>query len=155
MGAALFFRFSPVKQAGLPFLLVWPLVGREPDKGYVSPGGWSNDHLARGGGEALDLAVWTGTPVCSKISGTITQAGWLGDAGYAVTTTATVNGHTRVSRECHLDSISVTVGQQVVGGQEIGLSGNTGTASTGPHLHTLLEIDNVRVRLEDFFFGGG
>lgn len=133
---------------------MWPILGKEPDKALISHEGWSNDHLARGGGEALDLAVWTGTPICSKISGEITQAGWRGAAGLAVTTTATVNGHTLVSRECHLDSISVTVGQQVVGGQEIGLSGNTGQ-SDGPHLHTLLEIDTSRVRLEDFFFGGG
>ena len=134
-------------------VIKWPLLGI-PDRGMVSPGGWSADHLARGGGEALDLAVWTGTPVCSKITGTITQAGWLGDAGNAVTTEAVIDGKPYLSRECHLSEISVSVGQYVVAGQEIGLSGNTGK-SDGPHLHTLLEIDTSRVRLEDFFFGGG
>ena len=35
----------------------------------------------------------------------------------------------------HLDKISVKVGDIVEAGQSIGISGNTGTRTTGPHLH--------------------
>src|SRR5262249_5303672 len=44
------------------------------------------------------------------------------------------NGESIDSSHSHLSRVDVQVGQQVVAGQQIGLSGNTG-CSTGPHLH--------------------
>ncbi len=41
---------------------------------------------------------------------------------------------TRVSY-VHMSEISVQVGDKVTAGQQIGVSGNTGTRTTGPHLH--------------------
>ncbi len=36
---------------------------------------------------------------------------------------------------CHLDSLAVKPGDTVFAGQKVGVSGNTGSRTTGPHLH--------------------
>jgi len=36
---------------------------------------------------------------------------------------------------CHLESVDVKVGDVVQAGQQLGMTGNTGTRTTGPHLH--------------------
>jgi hypothetical protein len=53
---------------------------------------------------------------------------------------AAPNGQSIDSGYLHLSRVDVSVGQQVVAGQQVGLSGNTG-CSTGPHLH----FDTFRV----------
>ena len=41
---------------------------------------------------------------------------------------------------CHLKASTVAVGSKVVSGDTIGLLGNTGSASSGPHLHFTLSL---------------
>ena len=44
----------------------------------------------------------------------------------------------------HLEQVHVQINQQVQGGEVIGLSGNSGAATTGPHLHFGLRLDPYR-----------
>jgi peptidase M23-like protein len=85
--------------------------------------------------EALDFAMDEGTPVYAAAAGTIAYAG----AGHGQN--AGFGNYIRIdhpdgsrSYYAHLSQIGVSSGT-VTGGQEIGRSGNSGTHTTGPHLH--------------------
>jgi hypothetical protein len=86
--------------------------------------------------DGVDFAASLATPVKAAHSGRVVSAGPAGGYGNFVTID---HGGGVVTGYAHLSVIRVQVGQQVVAGQVIALSGNTGT-STGPHLHF-----NVRV----------
>lgn len=78
-----------------------------------------------------DLAAPIGTPVYSVSSGTVLRAAHTGSCGNNVWIE---HWDGSVSRYCHMDYMSVGVGQRVAAGERIGGSGNTGR-SYGPHLH--------------------
>lgn len=83
----------------------------------------------------LDFGCPSGTPVYAADNGTVIKSGNGGDYGTIVAIkTSDGNG----VLYAHLSRRSVSVGQDVVKGQVIGHSGNTGN-SGGPHLH--FEID--------------
>ena len=82
----------------------------------------------------LDFAAPTGTPLKAVANGTITAVGYAGSYGYR--TILTLEDGTEIWY-CHQSTMTVSVGETVVGGQTIGTVGSTGN-STGPHLH--LEI---------------
>ncbi|HLP97644.1 MAG TPA: peptidoglycan DD-metalloendopeptidase family protein [Sideroxyarcus sp.] len=85
----------------------------------------------------LDVNGWAiGTPVPTYVAGVV-------DRVY----TSLVLGNIVVLRTefgwvgfCHLMSASVREGQSVPAGGIIGTLGNTGTATTGPHLHTTVSL---------------
>ncbi|MET7295603.1 LysM peptidoglycan-binding domain-containing M23 family metallopeptidase [Streptomyces griseoloalbus] len=79
----------------------------------------------------VDFAVPTGTSLKAVGSGTVVSAGWAGAYGNQVVIQL-ADGH--YAQYAHLSSLSVSAGQTVSGGQQVGLSGSTGN-STGPHLH--------------------
>ncbi len=82
-----------------------------------------------------DYAAPIGTPVYAPISGGVTYAGSAGTFGNVVAISAPlVTDSASVIYEGHLSAVSVTPGQSVHAGDQIGLSGNTGH-STGPHVH--------------------
>lgn len=104
------------------------------------------------GHNGYDFVMPEGTPLLAVADGTVTFAG-LGSPFMCpilnnqtvVVIAATVrhtapNGQVLDSSYLHLSRVDVAAGQQVVAGQQIGLSGNTG-CSTGPHLH----FDTYRV----------
>lgn len=94
------------------------------------------------------------TPIIAPFSGTVTATGQMGsgtnDAGLAVDI---VSSQFKV-RLCHLNSISVKVGQNVSEGQEIGRMGYTGYTIPkgigGTHCHIVLWVNNVRDNIEKY-----
>ncbi|HOX41287.1 MAG TPA: M23 family metallopeptidase, partial [bacterium] len=62
------------------------------------------------------------------------------------------NGHHIESIYGHLDSIAVTVGQDVQAGTVLGTRGSTGW-STGPHLHFQINVYGIPVNPRTFLTG--
>lgn len=87
---------------------------------------------------AIDLPVGTGTPAYAVRAGTVDI---INDSlcGQGVNLHGTDGA---VYTYCHFSSWSVSDGQSVVAGQQIGLTGNTGN-STGPHLHFGVRVGGV------------
>ncbi|MBG0850967.1 peptidoglycan DD-metalloendopeptidase family protein [Streptomyces spinoverrucosus] len=79
----------------------------------------------------VDFAAPSGTPLKAVGAGTVVSAGWAGAYGNQVVIKL-ADGY--YAQYAHLSSLSVSSGQTVSAGQQIGLSGSTGN-STGPHLH--------------------
>jgi murein DD-endopeptidase MepM/ murein hydrolase activator NlpD len=79
----------------------------------------------------VDFVVPTGTSLKAVGAGTVVSAGWAGAYGNQVVIQL-ADGH--YAQYAHLSSLSVSAGQTVTAGQQVGLSGSTGN-STGPHLH--------------------
>ncbi|HEX5566715.1 MAG TPA: transglycosylase family protein [Streptomyces sp.] len=101
-------------------------VAAAPSGSYKAAGSrWSNGHTGE------DFPAGTGTPVKAVTNGTVVSAGWGGAYGNQIVIR---HADGRYSQYGHLSVISVSVGQQVGVGQQIGAVGSTGN-STGPHLH--------------------
>lgn len=65
------------------------------------------------------------------------------EAGKSVTVEYEREDQTKVQvTYAHLDSVTMKVGDTVKAGQQLGISGNTGTRTTGPHLH--LEVKTIQ-----------
>ncbi|MEW1602878.1 peptidoglycan DD-metalloendopeptidase family protein [Streptomyces sp. NPDC093808] len=79
----------------------------------------------------VDFSVPTGTSLKAVGAGTVVSAGWGGAYGNQVVIKLN-DGH--YAQYAHLSSLSVSTGQTVSAGQQVGLSGATGNV-TGPHLH--------------------
>ncbi|MEV3987874.1 LysM peptidoglycan-binding domain-containing M23 family metallopeptidase [Streptomyces sp. NPDC049837] len=79
----------------------------------------------------VDFAAPSGTSVKAIGAGTVVSAGWSGAYGNEV---VIQHADGNYSQYAHMSSLSVSSGQTVSGGQEIGLVGSTGNSS-GPHLH--------------------
>lgn len=82
-----------------------------------------------------------GTPALASAAGTVVSARVNGGYGNEVVVD---HGGGWQSRVAHLSAFSVTTGQSVTRGQELGKVGSTGQSS-GPHLHYEQLADGVRV----------
>ncbi|MCH0572386.1 peptidoglycan DD-metalloendopeptidase family protein [Streptomyces sp. MUM 136J] len=104
-----------------------PVAGASVGTGYHVAGSmWSSGYHT-----GVDFVVPTGTSLKAVASGTVVSAGWGGAYGNQVV----IKLHDGYyAQYAHLSQLSVSAGQTVGAGQQIGLSGATGNV-TGPHLH--------------------
>ncbi|KEG39561.1 M23 family metallopeptidase, partial [Streptomyces griseorubens] len=106
---------------------VSPIPGSYVSTAYQSGGAiWSS-----GSHTGIDFHAASGTPVQSVGVGTVVEAGWGGAYGNQVVIKMHDGTYTQYA---HLSSVSVSAGQEVTAGQQIGVSGATGNV-TGAHLH--------------------
>ncbi|MER6534268.1 M23 family metallopeptidase [Streptomyces sp. 900105755] len=104
-----------------------PVTGGTIGTGYHVAGSmWSSGYHT-----GVDFVVPTGTPVKAVGTGTVVTAGWGGAYGNQVVIRLADGYYAQYG---HLSALSVSVGQTVTAGQQVGLSGATGNV-TGPHLH--------------------
>lgn len=94
--------------------------------GEPVPGSSYGKHLG------TDYAVSVNTPVKSPVNGKIATHGWSDLVGNYIE----IDGDDgRRHRVLHLNQRQIANGVRVSEGQQIGLSGSTGSTSTGPHVH--------------------
>ncbi|MEU3459005.1 LysM peptidoglycan-binding domain-containing M23 family metallopeptidase [Streptomyces sp. NPDC006733] len=93
---------------------------------HQSGSSWSSGYHT-----GVDFVVSTGTTVKAIAAGTVVSAGDGGAYGNQV---VIQHSDGKYSQYAHLSSLSVSAGETVSAGQQIGLSGATGNV-TGPHLH--------------------
>lgn len=151
------------KPAG--FDISWPFATGEQVRvtaGY-SPSGGSGFHdgtNSSGGANdyyALDLVLpaypngGKGQPILAIESGTVVKAGWAtgGWASYGqrviIVHDFNGDGHSYTSIYCHLDVVSVTEGQTIAKGEQLGTLGGSSNGSLNgfaPHLHFALHRDS-------------
>lgn len=83
----------------------------------------------------IDIAVPVGTPIQAPAAGKVIDV-YKKPAGGNQVLIKHTNGYT--TGYAHLKAAIVKKGASVSKGEIIGLSGNTGTSTTGPHLHFTL-----------------
>ncbi|MDF3140807.1 MULTISPECIES: LysM peptidoglycan-binding domain-containing M23 family metallopeptidase [unclassified Streptomyces] len=104
-----------------------PVAGAAVSTAYKVAGSmWSSGYHT-----GVDFVTPTGTALKAVGAGTVVSAGWGGAYGNQVVVQL-ADGY--YAQYAHLSSLSVSAGQAVTAGQQLGLSGATGNV-TGPHLH--------------------
>ncbi|MFJ8107798.1 peptidoglycan DD-metalloendopeptidase family protein [Streptomyces sp. NPDC096132] len=104
-----------------------PVAGATVGTAYHVAGSmWSSGYHT-----GVDFVVPTGTSLKAVGAGTVVSAGWGGAYGNQVVIKLN-DGY--YAQYAHLSQLSVSAGQTVTAGQQVGLSGATGNV-TGPHLH--------------------
>ncbi len=95
----------------------------------------------------LDSACNIGTPLYAAHDGKVIGSFYDNAGGYMLV----IQGQNKLSRYAHLSSRVAKINQTVERGELIGYTGNTGAATTGPHLHfeTWITPDNYVYNYND------
>ncbi len=120
---------GPINCTNMP----WPFDGiYSVNQGPNTPACTHHGGIA----QSADFGTPLGTPILSMTDGVVLKAinSSQGYGNHVIIQALTDNGESFEIYYAHFSSLSVSEGENVKAGQELGLSGNTGN-STGPHLH--------------------
>lgn len=118
----------------------WPVVG-PVIRGFDPP-----DSPFGSGHRGIDIAAAVGTPVVASARGIVTFAGPVGGRLFLTID----HGGALESTYSWVDSLAVRRGQAVAPGQVVARSGTGHAASTVPHLHFGVRLDDVYVDPLDY-----
>ncbi|MBQ3189297.1 MAG: M23 family metallopeptidase [Bacteroidaceae bacterium] len=96
----------------------------------------------------MDFSCDMRTPVYATADGKVVSTKWKQGYGW---TLEIDHGYGYVTRYAHLHSFTVRPGRNVVRGEQIALSGNSGK-STGPHLHYEVIVKGRHVNPINYYF---
>ena len=99
----------------------------------------------------VDIQANIGTKVYAPGNGTVVFAGWQHGSGRTIEIDHGFGYHTKYM---HLKKINVKEGQKVKRGNLIALTGNSGTLSTGPHLHYEVRQNGIALNPKKFMIDG-
>ena len=101
---------------------------------FYSPvrGSITNPHSPETGHYGVDVVANTKDPILSILDGTVLMAGWTLEAGYVI---IVQHRNNIVSQYKHNSFLLKKIGDHVRAGEPLGIIGNTGEYTTGPHLH--------------------
>jgi len=105
-------------------------------------GSVTRTYLPEIGHIGLDIALREGTPVRSFAAGAVISAEWTLSYGYVV---SILHEQNVLVMYKHLKDTRVISGERIQKGEEIGLVGNVGYSSSGPHLHLEVWKDGTHV----------
>lgn len=95
-----------------------------------------------------DYRAQAGSKLKALFNGEVISCGWSNSAGNFITVQCGDNVKYFV---CHLSEILVEKGDTVSQYDIIGLTGGTGSRSTGPHLHMALYLNGVTYSVEELY----
>ena len=124
--------------------LILPVVGGRLTDGYSYRDAiYQNGRLIAPASyhRAQDIAAPQGTSIRAAHDGWISSNRWFDDTGWVVWVDSRKGWDTGYAHMVRQSTLSI--GTRVKAGQTIGYVGSTGW-STGPHLHWMLDINNVR-----------
>jgi murein DD-endopeptidase MepM/ murein hydrolase activator NlpD len=95
----------------------------------------------------VDMVTEIGQPVVAIMGGTVTFANWTSDTGYVI---QVQHENNYLSLYKHNAELLKRTGDIVKAGEAIAIVGNSGTLTTGPHLHFELWHNGTPVNPENF-----
>lgn len=130
-------KYNPLVSSSEVSFVLFP-----PAKGPISEGyNPENEHYA------IDIVTTVGAPVKAVADGTVIFAEWTADTGYVILLR---HANDLISVYKHNASLTKEQGEPVRAGEVIATAGNTGTLSTGPHLHFELWSDGYPINPTNF-----